>query len=108
MTSPGFSIEQAHKETQHLADIIEKMHQALTELATNPKADRAVLLEKIRNYEEATDVLEIEISDYLVRVSEHTNLERSQSERIRFMQTMINDMERIADIYFRYLYLLNV
>ncbi|RUO36848.1 Na/Pi cotransporter [Aliidiomarina shirensis] len=101
MTSPGFSIEQAHKETQHLADIIEKMHQALTELATNPKADRAVLLEKIRNYEEATDVLEIEISDYLVRVSEHTNLERSQSERIRFMQTMINDMERIADIYFQ-------
>lgn len=101
MTSPGFSIEQAHKETQHLADILEKMHLALNELATNPKADRTLLLEKIRNYEEATDVLEIEISDYLVRVSEHTNLERSQTERIRHMQTMINDMERIADIYYQ-------
>ncbi|RUO20840.1 Na/Pi cotransporter [Aliidiomarina iranensis] len=101
MTSPGFSIEQAHKETQHLADILEKMHLALNDLATNPKADRALLLDKIKNYEEATDVLEIEISDYLVRVSEHANLERSQSERIRFMQTMINDMERIADIYYQ-------
>lgn len=101
MTSPGFSIEQAQKETQHLADILEKMHDSLHELATNPKADRTVILEKMRNYEEATDVLEIEISDYLVRVSEHTNLERSQTERIRFMQTMINDMERIADIYYQ-------
>ncbi|MBE0508841.1 MAG: Na/Pi cotransporter family protein, partial [Marinospirillum sp.] len=49
----------------------------------------------------ATDLLEIEISDYLVRISERTNLEHALTERIRNMQTMINDLERIADIYYQ-------
>lgn len=101
MTSPGFSIEQAHKEAQQMGDIIEKMHHSVQELLFDPKADRAKLVEKIHKYEETTDQIEVEISDYLVRISEHTNLEHSLTERIRFMQTMINDMERIADIYYQ-------
>jgi phosphate:Na+ symporter len=101
MTSPGFSVEQAHKEAQQMGDIIEKMHHSVQELLFDPNADRAKLVEKIHKYEETTDQIEVEISDYLVRISEHTNLEHSLTERIRFMQTMINDMERIADIYYQ-------
>lgn len=101
MTSPGLSITQAQKEIQHFAEIIDKMHDSVTELLFDPAANKAALVDKIRKYEDTTDVLEIEISDYLVGVSEHTNLEHWMTERIRFMQTAINDMERVADIYYQ-------
>lgn len=101
MVSPGFSIEQANKEVQHFVDIIEKMHNALHELIFDDKADKTKLLESIAKYEELTDRLEVEIGDYLVRISENANLENVLTERIRFMQIMINDLERIADIYYQ-------
>ncbi|MEE2023251.1 MULTISPECIES: Na/Pi cotransporter family protein [Alkalimonas] len=101
MTSPGLSVAQAQKEIQQFAGVIEKMHESVNELLFEPGSNREKLMEKIQKYEDATDQLEVEISDYLVRVSEHTNLEHWMTERIRFMQTMINDMERIADIYYQ-------
>lgn len=101
MTSPGLSITQAQKEIQHFAEIIDKMHDSVTELLFDPTANKAALIDKVRKLEDATDLLEIEISDYLVSVSEHTNMEHWMTERMRFMQTSINDMERIADIYYQ-------
>lgn len=101
MTSPGLSVAQAQKEIQQFASIVEKMHGSVHELLFDPTVNREKLLEKIHKYEQTTDQLEVEISDYLVRISENTNLEHWMTERIRFMQTMINDMERIADIYYQ-------
>ncbi|SFX30036.1 Na/Pi cotransporter family protein [Marinospirillum alkaliphilum] len=101
MTSPLISVEQAQKEIQQFAGVIEKMHAGVSELLFDPEADREKLAQKIRQYEKTTDQLEIEISDYLVRISERTNLEHELTERIRNMQTMINDLERIADIYYQ-------
>jgi len=101
MTSPGFSVEQANKEIQNFVDVVEKMHDSVNDLLFDKEANREKLLEKVRKGEVATDEMEMEISDYLVRVSEHTNLEHWMTERIRFMQTMINDLERIADIYYQ-------
>ncbi len=101
MTSPALALEQAQKEAQQFAGILNRMHADVDELLFDSKASRSRLLKRIAAAEEATDQLEIEISDYLVRVSENTNLEHDLTERIRFLQTMINDMERIADIYFQ-------
>jgi phosphate:Na+ symporter len=101
MTSPLISVEQAQKEIQQFAGVVEKMHVSVSELLFDPEADREKLSKKIHQYEKATDLLEIEISDYLVRISERTNLEHALTERIRNMQTMINDLERIADIYYQ-------
>lgn len=101
MASPGFSVEQANKEIQHFVGVIEKIHTSVDELLFDPDAKAEKLLEIVRKGEEATDEMELEISDYLVRISEHTNLEHSMTERIRFMQAMINDLERIADIYYQ-------
>lgn len=101
MASAGFAIEQAQKEAEQFAQIIEKMHNSSTELLLTPNADRKKLLDKVQKYEETTDRIEIEISDYLVRHSERMHLEHSTTERIRFMHTMVNDLERIADIYYQ-------
>ncbi|MBZ2190312.1 Na/Pi cotransporter family protein [Alcanivorax sp. JB21] len=101
MVSPALALEQAQKETQQFATLVETMHDAVNELLFNPDVDSIKAIEKIHKYEQATDQLEIEISDYLVRISERTHLEHQTTERIRFIQTMINDLERIADIYYQ-------
>lgn len=101
MVSPGFSVEQANKEIQHFVHVIEKMHLSLHELIFDEKSHQSKLLHKIARYEELTDRLEAEISNYLVRISANANLESSLTARIRFMQNMINDLERIADIYYQ-------
>lgn len=101
MTSPVIAMEQAQNEIQEFAGILEKMHVCVNELLFDPKAPRDALAERVQKYEEATDRLEIEISDYLVKVAEHTNLDHDITEQMRFMQIMINDLERIADIYYQ-------
>ncbi|MDX1695937.1 MAG: Na/Pi cotransporter family protein [Ketobacteraceae bacterium] len=101
MTSPLIAVEQAQNEIHQFTEIVEKMHGCVHELLFNPQADHVKLVERVHKYEEATDRLEIEISDYLVRVSEHTNLDHDMTAQMRFMQTMINDLERIADIYYQ-------
>lgn len=101
MTSPGFSVEQANKEIQQFTTVIDKMHTEVNTLLFDPEVKHAKVVEKVGKFEELTDELEMEISDYLVRISENTNLEHALTERIRFMQAMINDLERIADIYYQ-------
>lgn len=101
MNSPALSIQQAQKEVQHFAQIVEKMHNKVDKLLFDPEVKRQKVLDKIAQMEDTTDQLEIEISDYLVRVTEDGNPEQELVERIRFMQMMINDLERIADIYFQ-------
>ncbi|TVP92642.1 MAG: Na/Pi cotransporter family protein [Pseudomonadaceae bacterium] len=101
MTSPLLAIEQVQNELQQFTGIIEEMHDKVHELLFDPKADHEKLKERIHKLEQDTDLLEIEISDFLVRISEHTNMEHGLTERMRFMQMMINDLERIADIYYQ-------
>jgi phosphate:Na+ symporter len=101
MSSPALSLEQAQKETQMLAGVVQEMHGQVRTLVLDPMADTAELLTAIRAKEDVTDLLELEISDYLVRIAEGSRLEPDMTSRIRFMQSMINDLERIADIYYQ-------
>lgn len=101
MSSPTLAVEQAQKEIQQFTGVIEKMHASVHELLFDPGSQSERLLERIHKFEQTTDQLEIEISDYLVRISEGANMEHDLTERMRFMQTMINDLERVADIYYQ-------
>lgn len=101
MTSPLFAIQQAQKEIQIFAGITEQMHGQVKQLLFDPTANREELLEQLHKDEQKTDTLEIEISDYLVRISERTSLEHELTERIHNMQAMLNDLERIGDIYYQ-------
>ena len=101
MSSPALSIEQARKEVQVFVGIVHEMHHEVRSLVLEGDARIADRLELVHKREELTDILELEISDYLVRIAESASLESSVTSRIRFMQTMINDLERIADIYYQ-------
>lgn len=101
MSSAELSIGQAQKEIQQFVAIVEKMHYATKGLIFKSEKNQQRFLKKIAKREEVTDRLEVEIAEYLVKISENANLTPHLVNKVRFMQNMINDLERIADIYYQ-------
>lgn len=58
------------------------------------------MLDKIEKYETITDRIEIEIGDYLSKISEE-DLSDLSSKHVRAMLSINNDLERIGDIFFQ-------
>ncbi len=101
MSSPALSVDQAQKEVQVFVGEVRKMHEHVRTMVMEADVRVEDRLEAIHKREDFTDILELEISDYLVRIAESASLEPSITSRIRFMQTMINDLERIGDLYYQ-------
>lgn len=99
-TTPELSLLEAKKEVAKFGDLTYKMHNKAKDLIneTDPKK-RGKLIKKITKYEDITDRLESEISNYLGNVSASKLSEESSSE-LRSMLSITNDLERIGDIYF--------
>jgi phosphate:Na+ symporter len=95
------SIVEAKREVAKFGEIVTKMsgfaRQLLTEIDSGAQL---ALHNKIKKYEEITDRLEIEISQYCSRIST-TELSPDSSERVRSMLSVSNDMERVGDIFYQ-------
>lgn len=100
MSSAELSIAQAHKEIEQFARLIEKMHFSFAGLFYRKQQKQEKFLEKIKKREQITDNIELEVAEYLTRISGFS-LSESATRRIRAMHSMINDLERIGDIYFQ-------
>jgi phosphate:Na+ symporter len=100
MSSPELSISQAHKEIELFAKLIDKMHFSIEGLLFNKQNKQDQFLEKIEKREGITDNIELEIAEYLTKISSY-NLTEEATRRIRQMHSMINDLERVADIYYQ-------
>lgn len=57
-------------------------------------------MDKIKKREDITDKLEVEISLYLSRTTEE-DISRATAQKVRSMLRMVNDMERIGDVFFQ-------
>lgn len=100
MSSPELSMSQAHKEIELFAKLIEKMHFSMQGLLFNKQNRQDQFLKKIEKRERITDNIELEIAEYLTKISSY-NLTEEATRRIRGMHSMINDLERVADIYYQ-------
>lgn len=100
MSSAEMSIQQAHKEIQLFAKLLEKMHFSFQGLFFKKQKKHEKFLKKIKKREQITDNIELEIAEYLTNISKF-NLSDSATRKIRAMHSMINDMERVGDIYFQ-------
>jgi phosphate:Na+ symporter len=101
MVTPDLSILEAKKEVAKFAEITSRMSGFSQKLLT--EQDRKIktkLYEKISKYEEITDKVEVEIANYLAKVSEGEMTEKT-SKRIIAMNSICNDLERIGDIFFQ-------
>jgi phosphate:Na+ symporter len=100
MSSSELSIAQAHKEIELFGKLIEKMHFSFSGLFFRKQKKQEKFLKKIAKREQITDNIELEIGEYLTRIS-NANLSESATKRIRSMHSMINDLERIGDLYYQ-------
>lgn len=100
MSSPELSIAQALKEVELFGKLIEKMHYSFAGLFFNKQKKQEKFLKKIEKREKITDNIELEVSDYLTKISS-TSLSASATQRIRSMLSIVNDLERVGDLYYQ-------
>ncbi len=102
MNTAELSLEEASKEVVRLGATAKKMSKQFHELlkAEKPKKQKK-LLTRIRTYEEITDRMEQEISKYLIDIATAGTLSAQSTKRVTSLLSVINDLERIGDIFFQ-------
>jgi phosphate:Na+ symporter len=93
------NIVEARRAVTKFGEITQKMSALVRRLLTETETGIQLKIhEKVQKYEEITDRLEVEISQYCSRIST-TELSPESSERVRAMLSISNDLERIGDIF---------
>ncbi|MBI9036219.1 MAG: Na/Pi cotransporter family protein [Bacteroidales bacterium] len=97
LSTPEASLYQAQQEINVFSERTIKMFKRVGKLMEEPNAKKAnKLMDKIQKDEEGCDRIEIEIANYLTKVSE-TRLSENNSLRLRQMFKIIDEIESIAD-----------
>jgi phosphate:Na+ symporter len=101
VNTPELSVIEASREIANFGRITGKMNRMVAKLLTETNSkQRKKLHKRIRKYEEITDRVEVEVANFLTKVSQG-ELSESLSIRIRGMLSIANDLERIGDIFFQ-------
>lgn len=101
--TPELATDAVQKETAHYGDIVSRMHGFFdTIINTTDSKTRKETAKRIVKYEEIADNIEIEITEYLTKLTDQEITPRTAT-RIRSYMNIANDLERIGDIYFQLL-----
>lgn len=101
MGTPDLSILEAKKEVAKFGELTGRMSTFAQDLLKEQnKKSKSKLHEKMAKYEEITDRVEIEVANYLAKVSEGEMSEET-AIRVRSMNAIVNDLERIGDIFYQ-------
>lgn len=101
LATPEISLIEAGKEVADFGEITFKMSGFVQDcIVSDNLKDRKKLFEKIKKYEANTDRLEVEISDYLVKVSSG-ELTKESSIQLRSILAVANDLEDIGDLFYQ-------
>ena len=97
MATPELSVLEARKEIQSFAERIQRMFSMVRELlGTKSDSDFNKLFSRIEKYEGISDNMEIEIANYLDRVSD-AHVSDDTKAQIRAMLREISEIESIGD-----------
>jgi phosphate:Na+ symporter len=99
LNTPALSIVSARKELDIFAKVTEKMGHNVYALFFEKQKNSQKLIDKVRKHEDVTDKLDLEITQYLAKISEF-DINLDTSKEIRSMLSISNDLERIGDIYY--------
>lgn len=99
--TPELALMEVKSEIVVFSGVTQKMVEFIGNMYVETKKSRIEkILKKIKKREEYTDRLEIEIADYLSKVTE-IELNASESLRVRSMLSIVHDLERLGDILFQ-------
>jgi phosphate:Na+ symporter len=97
VSTSEIALVQARKEIADFAIRLERMFGFIKKLENQEKGKHYhKLLSKVEKYEQITDNMEVEIANYLTKVSEG-EISQDSSKKIRTMLKMIDDMESVGD-----------
>ncbi len=101
MATPELSLLEAKKEVAKFGELTSRMSKFTKALLFEKNLkEKRNLYDKITKYEDITDRMEIEVANYLNKISEG-ELSELTAQRIRGMNSIANDLERIGDIFFQ-------
>jgi phosphate:Na+ symporter len=99
--TPELALMEVKSELVVFSEVTQKMVELIGNMYTETKRSKIEkILKKIKKKEDNTDRLEIEIADYLSKVTE-IELSSSESLRVRSMLSIVHDLERVGDILFQ-------
>lgn len=93
LDTPSVALEQVHKEVIYMLGVAHKAVRLAVECFLQKDTKN---IQKVYDYETATDNLQSEITQYLVELSQQTLL-LEQSEELPVLIHNVNDLERIGD-----------
>ncbi len=99
--TPELATVELQKETAHFGEVTSRMNefaQALLNEVKSKKQDK--YLKKLLKYEDITDNMEKEITEYITKLSKD-EITPKTSIRLRSILNVCNDLERIGDIYYQ-------
>jgi len=96
LSTPAININQARLETRRMVGITIEMFDMVMDVFDKPEDKLGEKVEAIQRKEGVIDLLEKEISEYLVKVSQES-ISQEQSSEISMLLHAVNDCERIGD-----------
>jgi len=98
---PELITVEIQKETAHFGEVTSKMSGFLSKLInTTKEKTQKEMMTQLKKYEDITDRMEIEITEYITKLSS-SELTPKTSLRYRSILNICNDLERIGDIYYQ-------
>lgn len=95
------SVLQARRETMRYSDLGQRMFNIIPEMIyQTDKKKFSKLLARVSKYEEITDRVEVEITTFLIKVSQQ-EISLNASEQLRRMRLVISEIEKIGDICYK-------
>ena len=96
LSTPEASLFQAKQEIVQYAQNTQDMYRQVVECLHMPSREFETQFEQLDKLEDESDVVEVEIADYLTKVSE-SKLSTENTQRIRAMFRVVSEIESIAD-----------
>jgi len=99
--TPELATIELMKETSHFGQIVSEMNKFTRELINSREnKERKKRYKKLRNYEEISDRIEIEITEYITKLSSQ-EITKDTSIQLRSILNICSELERIGDIYYQ-------
>ena len=96
LSTPDASLFQAKQEITLYAQNTLEMHRKMVNAFDMPHSEYEKEFEKLQSLEDESDQVEVEIADYLTKVSE-SKLSTENSQRVRAMFKIVSEIESVAD-----------
>lgn len=99
--TPELSTGAVQKETAHFGEVVSRMNKfSHTLINSIDQKEKIAALQRLYKYESISDMIEMEITKYITRITNQEITEET-SIQLRGYMNVANDLERISDIYFQ-------